>query len=163
LQLELLSHDVERHVNAVRRVRALRDEIERLDRAIDALLRFMRPEQLKPASVPLNALLSEIASAVRKSDIRVECEFDPSVLAITPDRACLAEALRNIVGNAVEAMPRGGRLAIGSRRLPDGSVEIQVADDGAGIEDTSRIFNLYYTTKRGGSGLGLPLALRAID
>lgn len=163
LQLELLSHDVERSGNAVRRVRALRDEIERLDRAIDALLRFMRPEQLKPASVPLNTLLAEVAGAVRKPDIRPEYDFDSSVMAITADRTLLAEALRNIVANAVEAMPQGGRLMIGTRRLPDGFVEIRVADEGAGIEDTSRIFNLYYTTKKGGSGLGLPLALRAVD
>ena len=163
LQLELLSHDVERSANAARRVRALRDEIERLDRAIDALLRFMRPEQLKPASVPLNVLLTEVAGAVRKPDIRVEFDLEPSVLAITADRALLAEALRNIVANAVEAMPQGGRLTIGTRRLPDGFVEIGVADEGGGIEDTSRIFNLYYTTKKSGSGLGLPLALRAVD
>jgi len=163
LQLELLSHDVERSGNAVRRVRALRDEVERLDHAIDALLRFMRPEQLRPASVPLNTLLNEIAGAVRKPEIRVECDLDPSVLAITADRALLAEALRNIAANAVEAMPRGGRLSIVTQRLPDGFVEIRVADEGAGIEDTSRIFNLYYTTKKGGSGLGLPLALRAVD
>jgi len=163
LQLELLSHDVERSGNAVRRVRALRDEIDRLDRAIDALLRFMRPEQLKPASVPLNTLLTEVAGAVRKPEIRVGCDLDPSVLAITADRALLAEALRNIVANAVEAMPQGGHLAIGSRRLPDGFVENLCLRQGAGIEDTRRIFNLYYTTKKGGSGLGLPLALRAVD
>lgn len=163
LQLELLGHDVDRSGNAVRRVRALRDEIERLDRAIDALLRFMRPEQLKPASVPLNSLLTEIAGAVRKPEIHVECDLDPSVLAIIADRALLAEALRNVVANAVEAMPHGGRLTIASKRLLEGFVEIRVGDEGAGIEDTSRIFNLYYTTKKGGSGLGLPLALRAVD
>ena len=163
LQLELLSHDVERSATAVRRVRALRDEIERLDRAIDALLRFMRPEQLKPASVPLNALLTEVGATVRKPDVRLEYNLDSSVLAITADRALLAEALRNVVANAVEAMPQGGSLTIASRRLSDGFVEIRVADEGNGIEDTSRIFNLYYTTKNGGSGLGLPLALRAVD
>ncbi|MBV8771529.1 MAG: PAS domain-containing protein [Deltaproteobacteria bacterium] len=163
LQLELLGHDVERSGNAFRRVRALRDEIERLDRAIDALLRFMRPEQLKPASVPLNSLLTEVTGAVRKPEIHVECDLDPSVLAITADRALLAEALRNVVTNAVEAMPNGGRLTIASKRLADGFVEIRIGDEGPGIEDTSRIFNLYYTTKKGGSGLGLPLALRAVD
>jgi signal transduction histidine kinase len=163
LQLELLSHDVDLSGNAARRVRALRDEIERLDRVIDALLRFMRPEKLKPASVPLNALLTEIAGVVRKPDIQLEYDLDPSVLAIIADRALLAEAVRNIAANAVEAMPQGGRLTIGTHRLPDGFVEIRIADEGTGIEDTSQIFNLYYTTKKGGSGLGLPLALRAID
>ncbi len=163
LQLELLSHDVDRSSNAARRVRALRDEIERLDRVIDALLRFMRPGQLKPVSVQLNTLLTEVAGAVRKPDIRLEYDLDPNVLAITADRALLAEALRNIVANAVEAMPQGGRLAISTHRLPEGFVEICVVDEGPGIEDTTQIFNLYYTTKKGGSGLGLPLALRAID
>jgi signal transduction histidine kinase len=163
LQLELLSHDVEQSANATRRVRALRDEIERLDRALNALLRFMRPEQLKLASVPLNKLLTEVAGAVRKPEIRLDYDLDPSVLAITADRALLAEALRNIIVNAVEAMPRGGRVALSTQRLPDNFVEIRVADEGAGIEDTSQIFNLYYTTKKGGSGLGLPLALRAVD
>jgi signal transduction histidine kinase len=163
LQLELLSHDVDRSGNGARRVRALRDEIERLDRVIDALMRFMRPEKLKPASVPLNGLLTEVVGAVRKPEIRLEYDLDPSVVAITADRALLAEALRNIAANAVEAMPQGGRLAIGTYRLPDGFVEIRISDEGAGIENTSQIFNLYYTTKKGGSGLGLPLALRAID
>jgi signal transduction histidine kinase len=163
LQLELLSHEVERSGSAVRRVRALRDEIERLDRAIHALLRFMRPEQLKLASVPLNSLLNEVAASVRRPEIRVECDLDPSVLAITADRALLSEALRNVVTNAVEAMTLGGCLTIASQRLPDGLVEIRIRDEGPGIEDTSRIFNLYYTTKKGGSGLGLPLALRAVD
>lgn len=163
LQLELLSHDVDQSGNGARRVRALRDEIERLDRVIDALMRFMRPETLKPASVPLNALLTEVAGAVSKPDIRLEYDLDPSVVSITADRALLAEALRNIATNAVEAMPQGGRLAISTRQLPDGFVEICVADEGVGIKDTSQIFNLYYTTKKSGSGLGLPLALRAID
>jgi hypothetical protein len=128
LQLELLSHDRDRNGKAARRVYALRDEIEQLDRAVDALLRFMRPEQLKPASVPLNALLSEVANAVRKPEIWVECELDPSVLGITADWALLAEALRNIVANAVEAMPHGRCLRIGSQRMADGSVEIRVVD-----------------------------------
>jgi signal transduction histidine kinase len=163
LQLELLGNEIGPSANAARRVRALRDEIERLDRAVDALLRFMRPEPLRPGSVPLNTLLTEIAGAVRNPAVHVEYDLDPGVHAIVADRALLAEALRNIVANAVEAMPDGGRLILTTQRLSDAMVEIRVTDEGAGIEDTSRIFNLYYTTKKGGSGLGLPLALRAVD
>jgi signal transduction histidine kinase len=165
LQLELLGHDFERGAPGAKRVRALRDEIERLDRAIEALLRFMRPEQLKPTSLHLNSLLSEIAAATKRPDISVEHDFDATMHTITADRALLAEALRNIVSNAVEAMAHGGHLKIGTRRLPDGFVEIRVSDDGDGIppEDVDRIFNLYFTTKKGGNGLGLPLALRAVD
>src|SRR5207253_1298779 len=132
---------------------------------IDALLRFMRPEQLKPTSLHLNGLLGEVAATAKRPDIRVEYDFDGTVRTITADRALLAEALRNIVSNAVDAMPQGGRLTIGTRRLPEGFVEIRVSDEGEGIapQDTGRIFNLYFTTKKGGSGLGLPLALRAVD
>src|SRR5207248_1901950 len=92
LQLELLSHDVNESAQALKRVRALRAEVERLDRAIEALLRFMRPEQLKLAAVPLNALLSEVAGAITRPQVQIEYDLDTNVRAITADRALLAEA-----------------------------------------------------------------------
>jgi signal transduction histidine kinase len=92
--------------------------------------------------------------------------LDPAVTPVRVDRALLAEALRNIIGNACEAMPNGGTLhLITTLSRVSGFVEISIADSGPGIprEDLERIFNLYFTTKKNGNGLGLPLALRAID
>jgi signal transduction histidine kinase len=74
------------------------------------------------------------------------------------------EALRNIVQNAADAMPNGGTLTMTSA-LVDGSVELSIADTGEGIppDHLDDIFQLYFTTKEDGNGVGLPLALRAID
>jgi len=80
------------------------------------------------------------------------------------DRQRLQEALWNLVNNALQAMPEGGRLTLGARS-PDGKeVIIEIADTGQGIadEDLGRIFDYYFTTKEKGMGLGLPLAHKII-
>jgi len=166
LQLELLSQDAARGAPIDQRLRAVRQEIERLARAVDALMRFMRPEQLKLARVQVNDLIAEVAAQIVRPGIRVETHFDASVTPVSADRALLAEALRNVIGNACEAMTNGGTLKLATALSQrSGFVEISIVDTGPGIarEDLERIFNLYFTTKKNGNGLGLPLALRAID
>src|SRR5205807_996949 len=97
--------------------------------------------------------------------ITVNYQLDPGAQQIVADAALLGEAFRNLTRNAVEAMPDGGELTIEARPLSDGLIEIGVADKGAGIapENLEEIFHLYFTTKQNGTGLGLPLALRAVD
>ena len=94
----------------------------------------------------------------------VGCNLDPRVTFVNVDRAVLMEALRNIVQNAIDAMPKGGSLAM-TTRLADGYVEFSISDTGQGIapEHLENIFQLYFTTKENGNGVGLPLALRAVD
>jgi signal transduction histidine kinase len=165
LQLELLSQDAGRNVPIEQRVRGLRNEVERLDRAVNALMRFMRPEQLKLARCAVNDLVAEAANPLERPGLTVKRQFDSRVGTIQADRALLSEALRNILGNAAEAMPDGGTVRIATSLNQSGFVEIIVVDEGPGIvpENLSRVFNLYFTTKKNGNGLGLPLALRAID
>ena len=165
LQLELLSQDNERGRPLDQRVQAVRKEILRLDQAVDALLRFMRPERLKLDRVALNDLLVEVANQVMRPGIRVEYQLEHNLPRINADRALLSEALRNVAANAVEAMPEGGALTLATSIFGDGLVEACITDQGHGIpsEHLDRIFQLYFTTKEGGSGLGLSLASRAID
>jgi signal transduction histidine kinase/HAMP domain-containing protein len=165
LQIELLSQDAGRNVPIEQRVRGLRNEVERLDRAVNALMRFMRPEQLKLARCAVNELVAEAANPLERPGLTVERKFDSRVGTIQADRALLSEALRNILGNAAEAMPEGGTVRVATSLNQSGFVEIIVVDEGSGIvpENLSRVFNLYFTTKKNGNGLGLPLALRAID
>jgi signal transduction histidine kinase len=82
-------------------------------------------------------------------------------LRLDPSR--VDRALHNLVRNAIEAAPRGGHVVVTTRDDPHSTVAV-VDDDGPGIPaaDRSRMFELFYTTKRGGTGLGLPLARRAI-
>jgi signal transduction histidine kinase len=166
LQLELLNEEASQGKPVEARVMKVRNEITRLDEAISALLRFMRPEQLKLAQIELGDLLHEVGKEVERPGITIKFTLDAIAAAkVTADRALLGEALRNIAKNAVESMAEGGEIEFETQLSDDGFVEISIKDHGQGIpaEHLSHIFNLYYTTKEGGSGLGLSLALRAID
>jgi len=166
LELELLSLDAQNARPVEERIRSVRDEIARLDQVVDALMRFMRPEQLQLASVDVNELLEETVSQVTMPPgVHVQYRLERNPIPVKADRALLSEALRNIIGNAVEAMPDGGIMTITTGLAGEAMLEITVRDEGVGIpaEHLERIFQLYYTTKEGGTGLGLSLALRAID
>ena len=162
MRLELLSREAG-DVGA-RHVEKLRHEVMRLDEAVEALLRFMRPEELKVSEFDMNELLKELGSRALSDRIRVEYDLDSSIPPIRADRGMIYEALTNVVTNADQAMRDGGVLKLSSKT--DGStIEVSIADQGPGIpkEQLDRIFDLYYTTKTDGSGLGLPFAMRAIE
>jgi signal transduction histidine kinase len=164
LELELLSQDARAARPVEDRVHAVREEMSRIDLVIEALLRFMRPGQLKIERVAVNDLIREVAKGVNDPLIEVRCDLDPAAALVKADRAVLMEALRNIVQNAIDAMPKGGALTMASA-LVDGFVELAISDTGQGIapEHLDNIFQLYFTTKEDGNGVGLPLALRAVD
>lgn len=162
LRLELLRESrgegVDRHVDK------LRQDVERLDQAIEAILRFTRPADLKLVDFDINELIAELSAQVKNDRISIQSRLAPGLTPVRADRAMISEALANVITNAVQAMPHGGTLTLASK--PNGAnVEVEVADEGVGIpkEKLDRIFDLYYTTKPGGSGLGLPFAMRAIE
>ena len=164
LELELLSQDARQSRPVEARVNAVREEMSRIDLVIEALMRFMRPGQLKIERVAANDLMREVAKGVNDPLIEVRCRLDPAAAFVKADHAVLMEALRNIVQNAIDAMPKGGTLTMASA-LVDGWVELSISDTGQGIapEHLDDIFQLYFTTKQDGNGVGLPLALRAVD
>jgi signal transduction histidine kinase len=163
LRLELLREDASRGKDLEKHINRLRAEVERLDQSVEALLRFMRPQELKLSRFVLNDLLVEIASRVRPERIHFEYRF-ATERQVEADRAMLVEAFTNLIQNAIQAMPQGGAITISTAER-DGMVEVEVTDQGVGIaqEHLEQVLNLYFTTKQGGSGLGLPLALRAIE
>ena len=162
MRLELLRHEAgeagARHVDKLRR------EVTRLDEAIEVLLRFMRPEQLKVSEFDMNELLRELGGRIHSEKIKVAYQLDSTLPVVQADRGLINEALTNLITNAEQAMPDGGELSITSK-LQGPTIEVTIADSGPGIakEQLDRIFDLYYTTKTGGSGLGLPFAMRAIE
>ncbi|HVB80669.1 MAG TPA: ATP-binding protein [Candidatus Binataceae bacterium] len=164
LELELLRQDAQASRPVEDHVHAVREEMSRIDLVIEALMRFMRPGQLKTGRIAANDLMSEVAQSVNEPLIEVRCRLDPAAAFVNADHAVLMEALRNIVQNAIDAMPMGGTLTMASA-LVDGFVELSVSDTGQGIapEHLNEIFQLYFTTKDNGNGVGLPLALRAVD
>ena len=165
LQLELLSQTAADDRPSAGYIAAVRAQIRRLEQVVGGLMRFIRPEQLKLADMGVNELLMELGERFADERHKIEYELDPAVTEIGADRALLTEALTNIIQNGVQAMRDGGTLTLKSGLVEPGTVEIAVTDRGQGIppEHLDQIFNLYFTTKEGGTGLGLPMALRAID
>jgi signal transduction histidine kinase len=165
IRLEWMRQDAEQGGPVTPHIESIRYEIHRLDRVVDGLLRFMRPEQLDFSGMPVADLLTEAGGQVTSSTIKVNYQIDDNLPILDGDRGLLTEAFRNIYQNAAESMPDGGVIRVKASHLSDGFIEVRIADRGHGIdsEQLVRVFDLYFTTKPGGTGLGLSLALRAID
>jgi signal transduction histidine kinase len=145
-------------------VAVLDSEINRLDSVVKRFLDFMRPPELRLEETHLDQLLQEIIAIARpqmeQASVRHELRCAP-LPPVRVDRALLKQALLNLVYNAIEAMPEGGRLSMGLARRGD-TAEISVSDTGRGIkpEHRARIFQLFFTTRPGGSGIGLASAYK---
>jgi signal transduction histidine kinase len=131
-------------------------------------LDFTRPVDLHLESVEAATLAREVATLVgpeaAKRNIHVALDAAPATLRIQADPDLLKQAILNVVMNAVEAMKNGGRLGISVRRAGSDCVFL-ISDEGAGIppEVREKIFNLYFTTKPKGSGIGLAMTFRVVQ
>jgi signal transduction histidine kinase len=141
-------------------------EMRRLDDLVTHLLEVSRgsPPSREPAR--LDDLARQVVERLRGTAEKggVSLAFAPgSSRTLSLDRARIDRALHNVVRNAIEAAPRGGHVWVATRDDPHSTVAM-VDDDGEGFppEDRPRLFELFFTKKRGGTGLGLPLARRAV-
>jgi signal transduction histidine kinase len=143
-------------------------EIVRLDRVVKTFLDFTRPVELKLSTVPVQELVAEIVDLARpqaaNSGIQISVEQEAAGAEVQVDRDLLKQAFLNLTMNAMEAMPEGGELRLASIPNED-TVEIRISDTGAGIppELREKIFRLYFTTKKEGSGIGLAMAFRIVQ
>jgi signal transduction histidine kinase len=155
---------------ALEHVSIIESEIRRLDEVVQGFLKFTRPEDLRLQPVKMNALLEEILPVIEteatKHGIRVTVDAPGSVSAVNGDAAMLRQVFLNLAINACQAMKvNGGALRITAAQASRGRVEIRVEDTGVGIapEHLSRIFDLYFTTKERGTGIGLSMVYRIIQ
>jgi signal transduction histidine kinase len=146
--------------------RAIAEEVRRLKRIVDEFSRFARlPAPERTPVAPEDLVASVLALFPEPpAGVSVTREVEPGLPGVLADRDQVLQILLNLVRNALEAMPRGGTLAITARRAPD-AVAFTVADSGPGIPpgDLERVFEPYFTTKEGGTGLGLAIALRIAE
>lgn len=144
-------------------------EIRRLDRAVQGFLKFIRPQELALGRVNLNALLQGVITLLeaegQKAGVLFVFRPDARLPLVTADQQLLHQAFLNILLNACQAMPRGGTITVATAQETGDVVRVSVADQGVGIpkEDLEKIFELYYTTKPDGSGLGLSLVYRIVQ
>jgi signal transduction histidine kinase len=153
---------------ALRHVDVIAAEIRRLDEVVQGFLKFTRPEDLKLQPVRLASLLDEVAPILQQEASRagvavtIACDAAPDV---NGDPAMLRQAFLNLAINACQAMPNGGTLQIRGEAARDRRVAVSFSDTGVGIdpEHLQRIFNLYFTTKPKGSGIGLSMVYRTVQ
>ncbi len=141
-------------------------ETGRIDSRIRGFLDYARPPRLDPRPTDLSALVRELGAARRPfaetRGVSLETAAAGTLSArVDPDR--LREALDNLVRNAIEATPAGGRVVLAVAAAPDGAA-IEVRDTGAGIPKDllPRVFDLYFTTKADGTGVGLAVAQQIV-
>ncbi len=154
--------------DAAQHVDIIANEIKRLDEVMQGFLKFSRAEDLRLQPVQLAALFEEVVPIVRPEADRagvqliVECGDVPDV---NGDPAMLRQAFLNLALNAIQAMPHGGTLRIVCSKARDRRVAVRVSDTGVGIrpEHLEKIFNLYFTTKERGSGIGLSMVYRTVQ
>ena len=152
------------------RLRTIQEQIARVTAIVQSLLDQTRRPALALSPLEPGELLEGLAELVRPSlvghGIDLGLEVAPGLPTVGADRVQLEQALLNLVSNAVDAMPEGGRLSLLARAEADG-VALVVADSGAGIplEDLSRVFEPLYTTKPPGkgTGLGLPILREIVE
>ncbi|MFQ5847207.1 MAG: ATP-binding protein [Candidatus Methylomirabilales bacterium] len=170
IHLELLKEKLDVPAEEVQQsLEVIGSEIRRLDRVVQGFLRFIRPEELSLKLLDLNAILKDVVALLetewQKEGIRFVFRFDPTLPLMAADEELLRQAFLNILLNACQAMPTAGTVSIVTERGEGDFIKVSIADTGVGIppEDLDKIFQLYYTTKPGGSGIGLSLVYRVVQ
>jgi signal transduction histidine kinase len=172
IHLELLRSKLERGAPAADvRVHAdiIGHEIRRLDSVVQGFLKFARPEDMRIERVSLTALANDVAQSMRAeaeaARVTVDVQTVTPPIEVDADPSMLRQALLNLAMNAVQAMPHGGELHLSTEAGRDGRALMRVRDTGTGIppEQLARVFDLYFTTKSGGSGIGLSMVFRTVQ
>ena len=154
--------DIRRHMDVIG------TEIRRLDRVVQTLVDFTRPMELRLTEIDLGRVIDDIVNLAspdaEKHGVHIARHRSAQPLPVKIDVDLVKQALLNIMINGMQAMGEGGTLTVSAGR-DDGEALVEIADQGPGIPEEIRekIFNLYFTTKKGGSGIGLPMSYRVMQ
>lgn len=172
LNLQLLQEDLNPHDPAhsriVNRLMTVRNETGRLREILDDFLRYAGRLEVVKKPIELNGLLDELvdffAPQAGANRIQLRLKKNPTPIIAPIDSKLIKQAMLNLMINAVHAMPGGGELILTLGADPEWAI-IDVIDTGPGIpsETVEKIFEAYYSTKKGGTGLGLPMAKRIAE
>jgi signal transduction histidine kinase len=161
-KMKEIDPDTRRHLDVIG------SEIQRLDRVVQTLVDFTRPVELRLNDMDLRKVAEDVvmlaSPAAEKHNVLIEREAGQEPLPVRIDVDLVKQAILNIVLNGVQAMPQGGTLRMALKREGENAL-LMVRDQGTGIPENIRdkIFNLYFTTKSGGSGIGLAMAYRVVQ
>jgi signal transduction histidine kinase len=169
IHLELLRMELADREQPLEHVNVIARQVRRLDEVVQGFLKFTRPEDLHLRAVDLGGVFEQIRPIVeaeaQKHRVEIVMDLPPGLPPVEGDATLLEHAFLNLALNACQAMPEGGRLRVSAQVEPARRISIDVEDTGTGIapEHLSRIFDLYFTTKAHGSGIGLSLVFRTVQ
>ena len=173
INLQLLNEDLQdrnsgKDAKMASRVQLLQKEVCRLDSILSDFLRFAKRPVLHFEECDINGIIESVLDFIgpeaMQNSIRVLKSFDTKLPKCNLDINAIKQALLNVILNAQQAMPSGGELMV--RTYQNGeNVFIDITDTGVGIQEDkiNKIFQVYYSTKKTGTGLGLPTAKRIIE
>jgi signal transduction histidine kinase len=143
-------------------------ELRSLDNFVTEFLRFARPPRLNREPVAVRLLLADLATFIGPECSRKGVSLSLAALGgpetVVADGFQLKHAVLNLVLNALQATPEGGAIAIETGG-DDRTLEVRVRDGGEGMSEgvLPRVFDAFFTTREGGTGLGLPIARRIVE
>jgi signal transduction histidine kinase len=156
----LLDAKIERHISIIQ------SEVKQANSIIDEILTYSRARELKPEVQLLNHFLEELLSVYPfPSHIQVVKDFDPRDPVVHIDADEMRQCVRNLIGNGIEVMPKGGIVRLATELVEQNWVRVDIADSGPGIppDVLDKIFTPFYTTKARGTGLGLAVVRKVMD
>jgi signal transduction histidine kinase len=143
-------------------------EIKRLDRVVRNFLNFNRPIEVRLQETDIQPIIHDVVNLAeteaKQCGVQIVVENHNRLPTVRLDRDLIRQCLLNIVLNGCQAMPQGGDLTIASQPR-SGVLEINIRDTGVGIppQDREKVFNLYYTTKENGNGIGLATVFKIVQ
>lgn len=144
---------------------SMEEQIEYMNKIVSDLQDFARPLQPHFQPTNLTRLIEETVSTIRKPEtVEVSLNFEDELPDLKVDGAMIRRALTNLITNAIQAMPKGGRITVTTSRKGDVAL-ISVQDTGEGVpkENLDKLFKPFFTTKARGQGLGLPVTKRIVE
>jgi signal transduction histidine kinase len=169
VHLELLRNKLgDPHAPGIRHLEVIDAEIRRLDRVVQTLVDFSRPVELQLREQDLRAVIGDLLALATEElstrNIILIDQMPAKPVTANVDADLLKQAALNVIENAAQAMPDGGKLEV-TLEIDRKFAIIRIADEGVGIPDEirDRIFDLYFTTKSGGSGIGLAMTYRILQ
>ena len=173
MNMELLAEDLResdspRDRRSIRKVELVQRECRRLQDLLDNFLSYAKAHHLRKQSCDLNALVRRALNFYRpkakEANIEIVDYLTNDLPTVLLDPEAFYGALLNLIINAEQAMPTGGQLVLRTYLTPD-SVALDLIDTGCGMDERTReqIFDAFFSTKRGGSGLGLPTTRKIIE